>query len=121
MKQLKHWQDPVNALLGAWLVISPWALGFQDLTLATATFVVTGVLLVSLAVNAVLLPRAWEEWAAAALGVWLIASPWVLGFASSMTAVQVAIFTGLAAVVLTLWVLGTDKDYGGWLRRLVGG
>jgi hypothetical protein len=23
MKRVKHWQDPVNALLGAWLILSP--------------------------------------------------------------------------------------------------
>src|SRR5882724_11628663 len=28
MKQMKHWQDPVNAVLGAWLILSPWVLGF---------------------------------------------------------------------------------------------
>ena len=30
MKYMKHWQDPINVLLGAWLAVSPWVLGFQD-------------------------------------------------------------------------------------------
>ena len=29
LKQLKHWQDPINALLGIWLVLSPWAVGYS--------------------------------------------------------------------------------------------
>ena len=29
MKQVKHWQDPVNAAAGAWLIVSPWVLGFS--------------------------------------------------------------------------------------------
>jgi hypothetical protein len=29
MKQVKHWQDPVNAVLGVWLIVSPWVLGFS--------------------------------------------------------------------------------------------
>ena len=27
MRNMKHWQDPLNALVGDWLVLSPWALG----------------------------------------------------------------------------------------------
>jgi hypothetical protein len=120
MKHMKHWQDPVTGLLGVWLVLSPWLLSFQDQRTAMANFVVVGVLLVAAAVNAIMLPRAWEEWTEVVLGAWLVASPWVLGFASHMTAVQVALFTGVAVLVLSLWVLATDKDYGGWWNRLVG-
>lgn len=120
MKQMKHWQDPVNALLGAWLILSPWAVGFSDHALATLNFVVTGALLLAVAVGAIIVPKAWEEWVEAALGVWLIASPWVLGFTDTSLAVQNAIFCGLLAAVMALWVLGTDDEYGGWLHRLVG-
>lgn len=120
MRQMKHWQDPVNALLGAWLILSPWILRLQDNRIAMADFIVVGVLLLATALGAIWLPRAWEEWTAAALGVWLMVSPWILGFAGSTLAVQVAIFTGLAAVVLTLWVLATDDEFGGWWHRMVG-
>ena len=120
MKRMKHWQDPLNGLLGAWLVVSPWVLSFRDERMAMANFVVVGVLLLAAALNAMVLPRAWEEWTGAALGAWLVASPWILGFATHMTALQVALFTGLAAIVLSLWVLATDRDYGDWWHRLVG-
>jgi len=119
MKQLKHWQDPVNGLLGAWLIVAPWILGLQEPRVAMATFLAFGLLLVAISVGAILLPRAWEEWFGAALGAALMVSPWVLGFARNTLAVQVALFTGLAAVVLTLWVLATDKEFGGWWDRLV--
>jgi hypothetical protein len=120
MKQWKHWQDPVNGLLGAWLILSPWIVGLQEPRVAMATFLTFGLLLAATAVGAILLPRAWEEWIGAAIGVALMVSPWVLGFSGTMAAVQVALFTGLAALVLTLWVLATDKDLGGWWDRLVG-
>jgi hypothetical protein len=120
MTHWKHWQDPVNGLLGTWLILSPWILGIQQPRMAMATLIAFGLLLTSTAVGAILLPRAWEEWAGAAIGAALMVSPWVLGFASNQLAVQVALFTGLTAVVLTLWVLATDKDLGGWWDRLVG-
>jgi len=120
MKQWKHWQDPVDGLLGAWLIVSPWVLGLHEPRIAMATFITAGLLLLATAVGAIMLPRAWEEWFGAAIGALLMISPWVLGFAGSALAVQVALFTGLAAVVLTLWVLATDKELGGWWERLVG-
>lgn len=120
MRQMKHWQDPVNALLGAWLVLSPWAIGFADHQVATINFVIVGALLVAAAVGAIVVPKAWEEWVEVALGVWLVASPWVLGFAGVTLAMQDALFCGLLVTVLALWVLGTDDEYGGWLHRLVG-
>lgn len=120
MKQMKHWQDPVNVLLGAWLISSPWVLGFQDQMPAMWTFVATGVLLAASALGAIFLPKAWEEWSEVVLGVWLMASPWVVGFAANAIAMQNALFVGLAVTILALWVLGTDDEYGGWLHRLVG-
>lgn len=120
MRQLKHWQDPVNGLLGAWLILSPWILGLQQPRIAMAALVVAGILLLASSVGAILLPSAWEEWFGAAVGAVLMASPWLLGFAGTALAVQVAVFTGLAAVILTLWVLAVDKDYGGWWNRMVG-
>ena len=47
MTQMKHWQDPVNALLGAWLVLSPWAANFADNQVAMVNFVVVGLLLIA--------------------------------------------------------------------------
>jgi hypothetical protein len=120
MTHMKHWQDPVNGALGAWLILSPWVLGIQDDRVVMANFVVVGLLLMATVLGEILLPSAWEEWAGAALGVWLMASPWILGFTGNALAVQVAIFTGLAAVVLALWVLATDEEYGGWWHRMVG-
>jgi hypothetical protein len=117
---MKHWQDPVTALLGAWLILSPWILGFSGDFPATANFMIVGALLAAAAVGAMWVPKAWEEWVQLALALWLVASPWILGFAGTQVAAPNAIFCGLAAALLSAWVLGTDDDYGGWLHRLVG-
>ena len=111
MKQLKHWQDVVNALLGIWVVLSPWALGFQDSRIAAANAVLVGVALIAAALGAMLVPRAWEEWTECALGVWLVISPWVLGFSALQVAMLAAVFSGIVIAALALWTLYTDKDY----------
>src|SRR2546429_9845780 len=61
MKYMKHWQDPINVLLGAWLAVSPWVLGFQDQMAPTANGVVIGLALIAAALGAIFMPRAWER------------------------------------------------------------
>ena len=91
MKPLKHWADAVNAILGVWLVVSPWLLGYQDVSAAMWNASIVGVALIAVAMGAIFVPRAWEEWTECGLAVWLVASPWLLGF-------SMFIFLALAAV-----------------------
>ena len=114
---IKHWQDPLNALLGVWLIVAPWALAYQAETAAMANSVVVGLGLLAFALAAIFLPRAWEEWSELVLGLWLIASPWVLKFNTISTSRNAAVATGIVIAALALWVLLADKDYSGWLRK----
>ena len=120
MKRIKHWQDAANAVLGAWLVASPWLLGFHGVTVAMVTTVAIGVLLVASSVGAMQLPAAWEEWMDAALGVLLMVSPALLGFDAVSAALYNALITGGVVTVLALWVLATDDDFAAAWQRLVG-
>jgi hypothetical protein len=112
MMQMKHWQDPANAVIGAWLVVSPWILGFQGNSPALSSNLVIGMALIAAALGAMWLPRAWEEWTEAALGAFMMVSPWLFGFTTLETARTSAILSGLVILGLALWVLGTDKDWG---------
>jgi hypothetical protein len=44
----RTWEEWINVLLGAWLVISPWALGIASKA-ATANFVIVGAAVLTLA------------------------------------------------------------------------
>lgn len=114
MKQIKHWQDVVNGVLGIWLILSPWALGFAAEALPTGNAVIVGIALIAAALGAIFVPRAWEEWSEFVLGLWLIASPWALGFSGLADAKLAAVATGLVIALLSLWTLATDKDYRFW-------
>ncbi|HSW18403.1 MAG TPA: SPW repeat protein [Ramlibacter sp.] len=111
--QLKHWQDPLIGLLGVWLAISPWVLGFTAGALMTAS-VVLGVALVLAAIGSMYKPQAWEEWAAVIVGLVTAVSPWMLGFAGMRTPMTNAVVVGLAAAVLALWSLARDGSLGAW-------
>jgi hypothetical protein len=71
-----------------------------------------GVLLVATALGAIFLPRIWEEWTETVIGLWVVVSPWLVGFASSESAKANAILSGLVILTLSLWTL---QDEGGWL------
>lgn len=116
MRPLKHWQDAVNAVIGVWLVLSPWALGYASEAMAMSNAIVVGLALLAAALGAIFVPRAWEEWTELALGAWMIVSPWLLGFAALETAMLCAVVTGAVIAALALWTLAIDKEYNAWWR-----
>jgi FtsH-binding integral membrane protein len=120
MKRVKHWQDPANALLGAWLVVSPWVLGFQSVMAATAVTAALGALLVASSVEAMQVPQAWEEWLDVALGVGLMLTPVLFGFDGVAPALQNAVITGGVVTALAVWVLVTDDELAASWERPVG-
>ena len=113
---VKHWQDPVNLVLGLWMLVSPWVLGHQAETNPTWNAVILGILIAAAALFALFRVMAWEEWVSVAFGIWLVISPWLLGFSALVWAMWNAVIVGVIAAALALWALGTDKDIGGWWR-----
>jgi hypothetical protein len=120
MKHVKHWQDPVNALLGAWLVFSPWVLGFQNVMVATTMTATLGALLVASSLGAMQVPQAWEEWLDVIFGVGLMLAPVLLGFDAVRPALLNALVTGGLVTVLAVWVLLTDDDFADNWQQPVG-
>jgi hypothetical protein len=109
---MKRWQDWANLVLGSWMVISPWALGFADPENPAALSAwLLGVAIVVFAGAAVSMPRAWEEGINIFLGAALVASPWVLDFAGQMTARSNAVAVGVLVAALALWALMNDPAF----------
>ena len=120
MARVKHWQDPANALVGAWLVLSPWILGFSNVVIATSTTVAFGVLLVATSLGAMQLSQAWEEWLDVVLGIALMLLPAVFGFDAVRPALQNALVCGTVVTFIALWVLASDDVLAGWWERNFG-
>lgn len=111
----KRWQDMVNLALGAWLFVSPWAMGYVDSAeSATWNAYVVGVVTMALAAYAVYLPRAWEEWINTGFGVWLIVSPWALGFASETAVAMNTVIVGIVVAMMATWAMFSDKEFEKW-------
>ncbi|MBV8634694.1 MAG: SPW repeat protein [Burkholderiaceae bacterium] len=110
---LKRWQDWCIIAAGMWLVVSPHQLGFTLDHYASGNATGVGALLV--AYNIMIVGRLvdeGQEFVNLILGIWLIFSPYALGFSWLVSASVDMIAVGAAIVVLAglgLYHLTTGK------------
>ena len=96
-----NWQDWLDMVLGLWLAVSPWIIGFADGDpAATRNALIVGIAIAVLSALTFLAYHIVEEWIDVILGVWLIVSPWVLAGPRDPTVV--ADFVIVGAIVLAL-------------------
>ncbi len=101
-----RWQDWMNVLLGCWLVVSPWEMGYTLNKAATGNGCGLGaVLIVFNLASACRKSDEGQEIFNILLGVWLILSPYSLDFAMEKKAAANAITVGAMAVSLAIWQL----------------
>jgi hypothetical protein len=116
MKRLRDW---VIALLGLWMLVSPRVLHFVGIQSdAIWSAWLTGVAIILVTAGSRFVIETWSPWqdgTNAVLGLWLMVSPWVLGFAAHMTARTNSIVVGLLVVVLALWAMVVDTDLRKWM------
>jgi len=98
----QQWEDWANWLLGIWLCLSPFALGFSYETRMTENVVIVGFLLILAEVITLSVFRPWEEWIGVVLGAWLVVSPFVLGGAGSVSTAN-CVIVGLLVMGLALY------------------
>ncbi|MBB3609914.1 SPW repeat protein [Rhizobium sp. BK602] len=96
-------QDWANLLLAACLFISPWIFGFTAEMMPSWNAWIVAALLSVLATAALSVFAEWEEWANLVLGLWLIASPWLLSFAANTSAMWTNIIIGGLVAAACLW------------------
>jgi hypothetical protein len=98
--------DVANLILGAILFFSPWMFGF-DAGKASENANIAGIAIAVLAVAALAAFAVWEEWLNLIVGLWVLVSPWILGFQGT-TAMTVHVVIGAAVAILAaveLWLL----------------
>jgi hypothetical protein len=95
----------LNLLAGAWLIISPFVLDFGKQPAPLWNAVIVGVIVaVSAAARAYLPHRAVGlSWLNLVLGMWLIVSPFALGYTMSSVAMGNALILGVIVGLLGLW------------------
>ena len=108
---MKRWRresalDLYNLALAMFLLISPWLFARANGT-AAVDLRASGAAIAILSLAAMVAFANWEEWINLLLGLWLIVSPWVLGFAHTR-AMHFSIGVGAAVAFLAaleLWLV----------------
>ncbi len=77
----KRVQDWITLIIGIWLILSPWFIGYAHMGHAWNSYLF-GALVTIFSVFALYDRKAWEEWINMVIGLWIFISPWVLGMVS---------------------------------------
>ena len=106
----KRWQEWLIAAIGIWTFVSPWFLspGATGPTIdanVAWSFHIVGLAIAVAGIAAIVAYRLWEEWVEVVLGLWLLASPWVLQFRDIAGLSWNALIMGLAVILLAGSVL----------------
>ena len=112
MRRRESILDVYNLVLGLFLVLSPWLFAYVRRTASTDIWV-SGALIILVSIAAIIAFSQWDEWINLGLGIWLIVSPWVLGFTHTK-AMHVSIAVGVAVAylaLLELWLVHYSEPH----------
>ena len=106
--RIQHRQDIASLLLGVWLVVSPFVLGFAGA--ATWVAIVLGLFVILLAVEGFVIPSYLEEWGELLIGLALLVVPWAVGYEPESATVS-SMVSGTLVILFAIWELMTDREF----------
>ena len=95
----------INLLVGVWLIMAPFALGYSAVSqAATGNDIVLGILLIAFAwwALAALLPPVGVGWFQVFCGIWLIAAPYLFAYHTGGAGAGNDLVCGIIAIVVGL-------------------
>ena len=101
--------DVYNLALGAVLFVAPWLFSYVHES-ARADDWVSSAIVIASSLGALWAFAEWEEWIGVVVGLWVLASPWLLGFQHGR-AMVVNVVVGLLIAylsVIELWLIHYD-------------
>jgi hypothetical protein len=102
------WEDCLSMGLGAVIVLTSWMVGDVVSQSVAINAVIVGLLVLALGASEFLDLRRWEEGLETACGLWLIASPFIFGYAGAGTLRYWHFVLGAAVFVLAALELSQD-------------
>jgi hypothetical protein len=104
------WEDCVSMGLGVLVILSSWILGDVGSQTVAANAVIIGLSVLALGAAEFLDLRRWEEGLETACGLWLIASPFIFGYADAGALRYWHFVLGAAIVLLAMLELRQDWE-----------
>ena len=106
MQNINRLQDLLEIVVGLWLCISPWVLGYADpLQAAGWGAIVAGIGVLLFSFEDLVLPSEIEEWVELVLGVGLMGLPWAWGYSDNMPATLNSVISGFLISGIAIWAL----------------
>lgn len=110
MTATARWQDWAGYVLGLWLAVSPWLLGYADQAPATANAAFVGLALALASHFEASFDEVAGQWLNLAAGLWLLAAPFALGFAGPTAPAANCLAVGACITGLAASALQLDKE-----------
>jgi hypothetical protein len=121
MAAASKWQDWASFALGLWLALSPWLVGYSEHDAATANSAFAGLALALVSHFEASFDGEDMEWLILAVGVWLVAAPFLCGFMSVPVAAANSIAVGICVAALAGSALELDRQIARWWDKSVAG
>ena len=102
------WEDWTGMLLGVLIGLSPWFVGGQSDQVPMMNGFAVGAVVLLLAQMALVDLHRWQETGTVLCGLWLIVSPFVLGYAATTLALW---HFGFGALVVVLAAIELSQDW----------
>ena len=95
----------LNLIAGLWLIVAPFILGYSNLQSTTWNSIIVGILIAGMAGYRIANPHLnpWVSWVVAALGVWVILSPFVYAHSDVARPFWNDIIIGIVVLILGAW------------------
>jgi|GEM_PF-579768 len=111
------WESGTNILLGLWLILTPLFFGYAS-GAVLASDMIAGAAIAILAAFRTYQPDVgdWADWLTALLGVWVILSPWIVGFTNNQAHTFNNVMVGsivLAFALVSRFVLHKEPTFSG--------
>jgi SPW repeat len=104
------WEDCVSMSVGALIVLTSWIVGDVYSQAVAINTAIVGILVLALGASEFLDLRRWEEGLEAACGLWLIASPFIFGYADAGSLQDWHFVLGAAVFLLAALELRQDWE-----------
>jgi len=113
-----QWKVLVTLIAGIWLVASPWALGHAEETSRMFyNVVIAGLATIVFAIADIYLTKERSEPPVVkavvgllVVGLWTVASPWILGFNAQRDMMVSTVAAGVVVAVVSLWQVVVRYD-----------
>lgn len=106
----KRWQDQLILLLGLWLIVSPFAIGYPGTSAAAGNAIIAGIVMAALAAFDLYKTYVWAVALNLVVGAWVAVSPWFIDVLQERAMMASLIASGVATVVLAVWELRSDPE-----------